>query len=102
MFLQQITLLKPWNGADSPSLLRIYLHVSYNFIHRRCSNYKPFSLFSWNDFPEANTPRNPFLVAFATYTLANLLPRGLSHHHWYLEKFEDYPKNRKAFIPFLL
>lgn len=41
-------------------------------------------------------------LAFAIYTLANLLPRGLSHHQWYLEKFEDYPKDRKAFLPFLL
>ena len=23
-------------------------------------------------------------------------------HSWYLSKFEDYPKHRKAFIPFIL
>jgi len=40
--------------------------------------------------------------AFAVYTLANLVPRGCSHHQWYLTKFEDYPKERKAVIPFLL
>jgi len=42
-------------------------------------------------------------AAFAFYTMANLLPRALSHHKWYQEKFkEDYPKERKAFLPFLL
>ena len=43
-----------------------------------------------------------FSDAFAVYTLANLVPRGCSHHQWYLTKFEDYPKERKAVIPFLL
>lgn len=40
--------------------------------------------------------------AFALYTAANIGPRALSHHRWYHEKFEDYPKQRKALIPFVL
>ncbi|XP_065833282.1 3-oxo-5-alpha-steroid 4-dehydrogenase 1-like [Oscarella lobularis] len=32
----------------------------------------------------------------------NLIPRALHHHQNYHEKFDDYPKNRKAVIPFLL
>ena len=40
--------------------------------------------------------------AFAFYTAANIGPRALSHHAWYHEKFEDYPKQRKAIIPFVL
>lgn len=40
--------------------------------------------------------------AFFVYTCANLVPRAVGHHQWYVEKFaEDYPKNRKAVIPFL-
>ncbi|NHJ86565.1 MAG: DUF1295 domain-containing protein [Asgard group archaeon] len=39
---------------------------------------------------------------FALWTIANLLPRALSHHKWYQENFEEYPENRKALIPFLL
>lgn len=35
-------------------------------------------------------------LLFAIWTIANLLPRALSHHRWYLEKFPDYPKNRRA------
>lgn len=40
-------------------------------------------------------------LAFFVWTFANLVPRALSHHKWYLEKFQDYPKQRKAVFPFL-
>ena len=40
--------------------------------------------------------------AFAFFTAANLVPRALAHHRWYLEKFEDYPRERKAVFPFIL
>lgn len=39
---------------------------------------------------------------FFMYTCANLVPRARANHVWYLEKFaEDYPKSRKAVIPFV-
>jgi len=41
-------------------------------------------------------------LAFAAWTAANLLPRALTHHKWYREKFPDYPPRRRAVIPFLL
>jgi 3-oxo-5-alpha-steroid 4-dehydrogenase 1 len=40
-------------------------------------------------------------LAFAIWTFANLAPRALTNHKWYLEKFKDYPKERKALIPFI-
>lgn len=41
-------------------------------------------------------------VAFAVFTFANIAPRGAQHHAWYLEKFRgEYPRHRKAVIPFL-
>ncbi|MHA1268664.1 MAG: DUF1295 domain-containing protein [Candidatus Helarchaeota archaeon] len=40
-------------------------------------------------------------LAFAIWVMANLVPRARSHHKWYLEKFPNYPKNRKAIIPFV-
>ncbi|CAO2841458.1 unnamed protein product [Amaranthus hypochondriacus] len=41
-------------------------------------------------------------VGFLLYTCSNLVPRAMGNHKWYLEKFkEDYPRNRKAVIPFL-
>ncbi|VDN17371.1 unnamed protein product [Gongylonema pulchrum] len=40
--------------------------------------------------------------AFLTFTACNIGPRAYHHHKWYQKKFEDYPKRRKAFIPFVL
>lgn len=36
------------------------------------------------------------------WTAVNLVPRALAHHRWYREHFEDYPRQRKALIPFVL
>ena len=41
-------------------------------------------------------------LAFAVFTVANLLPRAIANHRWYRAEFADYPKSRKALIPFLL
>ena len=38
-------------------------------------------------------------VIFLIWVIANLFPRAISHHKWYKNKFDDYPKNRKAIIP---
>ncbi len=34
-------------------------------------------------------------------TAGNLIPRAFATHKWYLEAFDDYPKDRKALIPFI-
>jgi protein-S-isoprenylcysteine O-methyltransferase Ste14 len=41
-------------------------------------------------------------LAFAVYTVANLLPRALANHAWNRRTFPDYPPRRKALVPFLL
>ena len=41
-------------------------------------------------------------LAFAVFTIANLLPRAIANHRWYRSEFSDYPAQRKAVIPFLL
>ncbi len=38
-------------------------------------------------------------LAFAVWTMANLVPRARSHHAWYRERFPDYPPERKALVP---
>ncbi|MCL5071618.1 MAG: DUF1295 domain-containing protein [Actinobacteria bacterium] len=40
-------------------------------------------------------------LAFAIFTIANLAPRAVSNHKWYIKTFPEYPKNRKALIPFI-
>jgi protein-S-isoprenylcysteine O-methyltransferase Ste14 len=52
-----------------------------------------FALMAWN-LPS---------LSFAVWTAANLIPRALDHHRWYNSYFKDeYPKKRKAVIPFVL
>jgi len=41
-------------------------------------------------------------LSFAVWTFANLLPRAVAHHRWYRNQFADYPKNRKAVVPWIL
>lgn len=38
-------------------------------------------------------------LVFLAWTIANLFPRAIAHHKWYQDKFQNYPKNRKAIIP---
>lgn len=40
-------------------------------------------------------------LAFAVFTIANLMPRAHVTHQWYLQTFPDYPADRKILIPFL-
>ena len=41
-------------------------------------------------------------LSFALWTAFNLIPRSLNHHKWYNNYFSNYPKKRKAVIPFIL
>lgn len=50
-----------------------------------------FALMAWN------LPGLTFMV----WTCANLIPRAKNHHDWYLNNFQDYPKDRKIVFPFL-
>ena len=40
-------------------------------------------------------------TAFAVFTFCNTAPRAHTHHEWYRQKFDDYPPERKAVIPWL-
>ncbi len=41
-------------------------------------------------------------LVFAVWTAANLVPRALAHQRWYRRTFPEYPRERKAVIPFVL
>ena len=64
-----------------------------------CPNYLG-EIVEWSGWALA-TWSPPGLV-FALWTAANLVPRAIRHHRWYQEKFADYPKDRRAIVPFVL
>ena len=39
--------------------------------------------------------------AFAIFTFANLAPRAVQYHQFYHSRFKNYPRDRKAYIPFI-
>lgn len=41
-------------------------------------------------------------LSFFLFTFANLVPRAVSNHKWYRDQFPDYPKERRAVIPYLI
>jgi 3-oxo-5-alpha-steroid 4-dehydrogenase 1 len=40
-------------------------------------------------------------LVFMIWTFANVAPRAISHHKWYRSKFDHYPSERKAILPYL-
>ena len=38
-------------------------------------------------------------LAFALWTMANLVPRARAHHAWYRGHFPDYPPERRVLVP---
>lgn len=64
-----------------------------------CPNYLG-EIIEWIGWALAS--HSPAALAFAVFTVANLVPRAFAHHRWYRAEFPDYPPERKALIPFLL
>lgn len=58
-------------------------------------------ILEWFGFAMASAFSLP-TCAFAFFTFCAIGTRGQQHHRYYLQKFKDYPKNRKAVIPFIL
>jgi protein-S-isoprenylcysteine O-methyltransferase Ste14 len=63
-----------------------------------CPNYLG-EIVEWIGWAVAS--RSPAALAFAVFTVANLLPRAIAHHRWYRAKFPGYPTDRKALIPYV-
>lgn len=75
--------------------------IPYGFAYRwvSCPNYLG-EIIQWTGWAIATWSLAGWI--FAIWTMANLVPRAISHHGWYRDTFEDYPANRRALIPFLL
>eukprot|EP01035_Chromulina_nebulosa_P019175 gene19175-25020_t len=68
------------------------------FKYVSCANYTG-EIIEWFGYALANWSLPA--LAFAIYTFSNTAPRAHKHHLWYKIKFEDFPKERKAVIPFI-
>ena len=68
----------------------------YNYIS--CPNYLG-EILEWVGYAIITWCLPGFI--FALWTMFNLVPRAISHHKWYKNKFSDYPKNKKAIFPFI-
>lgn len=40
-------------------------------------------------------------LSFFVFTFANLVPRAIANHRWYKSTFAEYPKERRAVIPWI-
>ncbi|KAJ8246153.1 hypothetical protein GJAV_G00264220 [Gymnothorax javanicus] len=40
-------------------------------------------------------------LSFALFTMCSIGPRAYHHHRFYQDKFEGYPRSRKALVPFI-
>ncbi len=87
-----IHLRKPGSTAYSIPRGGLFNKISCPNLFGEMLEWTGFALMTWS-LPA---------LAFIVWTIANLAPRAMAHHRWYLETFPDYPKDRKALIPFLL
>jgi len=84
-------LRKEENGYQIPKTF-LYNYISCPNYFGEILEWLGFAIMVWN---------LPGLI-FVLWTFFNLVPRAVSHHKWYHQKFPDYPKSRKAVIPFIL
>lgn len=70
----------------------LFKYISCPNLFGELVQWTGFAIMAWN------LPALTFLV----WTVANLLPRAIGHHKWYLNHFENYPSKRKAVIPGIL
>lgn len=118
MFLVRLVsftlLLRQWTSTDNLGDLAlktssIAAHVLILVLTTLTSQFCILSHLGANFFGEivewtgfAIASQAPVAFAFAFFTFCNIGPRALEHHRWYQNQFVDYPKNRKALIPFFM
>ena len=71
---------------------KLFKYISCPNLFGELIEWLGFAILCWN------LPALTFFI----WTAANLIPRAISHHRWYKEKFNNYPAERKAIIPFVV
>ena len=84
-------------SASSDRTYKIPSGFLYNYVS--CPNYLG-EMIEWAGWALAT--HSLAGLAFFWYTAANLVPRALANHAWCQHKFDDYPSQRTALIPYLL
>ncbi len=76
-------------------------HIPHGGLYRliSCPNYFG-EVIEWIGW--AMLTWSPAGLVFALWTAANLIPRALTSHTWYRNRYADYPRDRKAILPFIL
>jgi len=73
-------------------------HIPNSFLHKYISSPNYFGeIIEWLGW--AILTWSAAGLVFFIWTFANLFPRAISNHAWYKDRFEEYPKNRKAIFP---
>lgn len=85
-------LRKKSNGAYQVPYGGLFRYVSCPNFFGEIVEWGGFALMTWS-MPT---------FSFFLWTFVNLVPRALDHHKWYKQHFDDYPRERKAVIPFIL
>jgi 3-oxo-5-alpha-steroid 4-dehydrogenase 1 len=70
----------------------MYKYVSCPNYLGEIMEWTAFALMSWS----------LAALSFCVWTIVNLLPRAISNHKWYKQRFPEYPANRKAVFPYVL
>lgn len=86
-------------GLRRPGETGYRLPSGWLYDYVACPNYLG-EIIEWSGFALA-TWSLPGL-AFALFTTANIGPRAVANLRWYRATFPDYPKDRKALIPFVV
>lgn len=81
-----------------PGDTNYYIPKGFLFDYVSSPNYLG-EIIEWIGFAIASQCDGPY--CFALVTVCNLLPRAKQNHEWYLNKFKEYPKNRRIIIPFI-
>ena len=87
-----LNLRKPGESGYKIPMGGFFRYLSCPNLFGEILEWSGFAIMVWS-FPA---------FTFALWTFANLAPRAVAHHKWYLSKFEDYPKERRAVIPFVI
>jgi hypothetical protein len=69
------------------------------FKYISCPNYFG-EILEWIGFALMANTLSAWIFIFSSFS--NLYPRALTHHKWYKNKFENYPKDRKAIVPLVI